>query len=61
MGEGSHVLESNSNGTGGNDFLELKQQIKLMQEQIQLLISFTKLQAPQFPPPNPIVGWPARH
>ena len=53
----SEGIEDNLAGSG--DFLEMKQQMKLMQEQIQLLISITKSQSGHFHPP-PQVGWSAR-
>ena len=41
---------SATNDRGTNDFLEVKQQIKVMQDQIQLLIALTKSNPQQFQP-----------
>ena len=49
-----------TNDRGTNDFLEVKQQIKVMQDQIQLLIALTKSN-PQFQPADQCCSKMGRH
>ena len=42
------------------DFLELKQQMKVMQDQMHLLLSLMKPQAPQTHPTPTTMGWGTR-
>ena len=47
--------------TQASDFLEIKKEIKAMQEQIQLLLTLAKQPLAQITQPSPMMGWFPRH
>ena len=57
---GSNNLEDDWAPSNRCDFLELKHQMKALQDQIQMLFSVMKPQIPQFHHPPPAVNWAQR-